>query len=142
MKLRLVRALQRHLVNPAVRTMFALQIMPPGYALLETTGRLSGLARRTPVGDGRIGNTFWIVAEHGPRAAYVLNLQADPRVRVQVRDGWSTVWLTGIAQVLPEDDPRERQRSLARTRLDRRLNAVMVRAMGTDLATVRIDLDP
>lgn len=38
MKLRLVRALQRRLVNPAVRAMFALRIMPPGYALLETTG--------------------------------------------------------------------------------------------------------
>jgi deazaflavin-dependent oxidoreductase (nitroreductase family) len=141
MKLRLVRALQRNLVNPAVRTMFALRIMPPGYAVLETTGRVSGLARRTPVGDGRIGNTFWVVAEHGRRAAYVLNLQANPRVRLQVRERWGTVWLTGTAQVLPDDDPRERQRMLARTSLSRRLNAVMVRAMGTELTTVRIDLD-
>jgi len=31
---------------------------------------------------------------------------------------------------------------LARGRPDRRLNAFVVRAVGTDLVTVRIDLDP
>jgi hypothetical protein len=39
--------------------------------------------------------------------------------------------------VLPDDDPRERQR-----RIGRGLNAALVRAMGTDLLTVRIDLEP
>jgi deazaflavin-dependent oxidoreductase (nitroreductase family) len=118
-----------------------LGVVPPGYALLETVGRRSGLPRRTPVGDGLIGDTFWIVAEHGLRAAYVRNLQAHPRVRVQVRQGRRTVWRTGTAQVLRDDDPRERQRQLARTSLNRRLNAFVVRTMGTELATVRIDLD-
>jgi hypothetical protein len=37
---------------------------------------------------------------------------------------------------LPGDDPRERQR-----RIGLRFNAALVRAMGTDLLTVRVDLD-
>jgi hypothetical protein len=46
-----------------------LGVVPPGYALLETVGRGSGLPRQTPVGDGLIGDTFWIVAEHGLSAS-------------------------------------------------------------------------
>lgn len=141
-KLRLVRTLQRYVFNPPVKLLFRLGAVPPGYALLETVGRRSGQSRRTPVGDGLIGSTFWIVAEHGFRAAYVRNLQAHPRVRVRVRQGRRAIWRTGTAQVLPDDDPRERQRQLARTSLNRRLNALAVRTMGTELVTVRIDLDP
>ena len=141
MKLRVVRALQRHVFNPPIKLLFRLGVVPPGYALLETVGRRSGLPRQTPVGDGLIGDTFWIVAEHGLSAAYVRNLQAEPRVRVQMRRGRRTVWRTGIAHVLADDDPRERQRQLALTSLNRRLNAFVVRAAGTELATVRIDLD-
>jgi deazaflavin-dependent oxidoreductase (nitroreductase family) len=132
-KLRLVRALQRHVLNPPIKLLFGLGIVPPGYALLETVGRRSGQPRQTPVGDGLIGETFWIVAEHGLRAAYVRNLQAHPRVRVQVRRQRQTVWRTGIAEVVHDDDPRQRQRELARTSLSRRLNAFVVRAMGTEL---------
>ncbi|MFZ0043903.1 MAG: nitroreductase/quinone reductase family protein, partial [Solirubrobacteraceae bacterium] len=102
MKLRLVRALQRYLVNPPVRVLFSLGLVPPGYALLETIGRRTGQPRRTPVGDGLIGDSFWIVAEHGTRAAYVRNLQANPRIRVQVRHGRRTAWRTGTARVLPD----------------------------------------
>jgi hypothetical protein len=62
-KLRIVRALQRHLLNPPIKLLFGLGVVPPGYALLETVGRRSGQPRQTPVGDGLIGETFWIVAE-------------------------------------------------------------------------------
>lgn len=141
-KLALVRAVQRYLLNPPIRLLFGLGVVPPGYALLETTGRRSGTPRRTPVGDGTVGDVFWIVAEHGRRAAYVRNLQADPRVRVTVRRGWGVRWRSGTAQLLPDDDPRERQRRLAAGSLNRQLNAFVVRAMGTELATVRVDLDP
>jgi hypothetical protein len=41
---------------------------------------------------------------------------------------------------VPEDDPRERQRLLGR-RWAARVNALLVRGWGTDLLTVRIDLD-
>lgn len=142
LKLALVRLLQRRIVNPPLRWLFAAGVLPPGYALLETTGRRSGLARQTPVGDGLIGDTFWIVAEHGRRAAYVRNLVAEPRVRVRVRKGLRAMWREGNARVLDDDDPRARQRALAATSLNRRLNAFVVRAMSTELVTIRIDLDP
>lgn len=140
-KLAVVRALQRNALNPPIKLAFRLGLVPPGYALLETVGRRSGRPRRTPVGDGRLGASFWIVAEHGLRAAYVRNLQANPRVRILLRCGGRLVWRSGTAEVLTDDDPRARQRALARTSLNRRLNAWVVRMMGTDLLTVRVHLD-
>lgn len=85
-KARLVAALQRRVVNPLVRGLYRLGVNPLGIALLETTGRRSGRVRQVPVGDGRDGEVFWVVAERGMRAGYVRNLQADPRVRVHVRE--------------------------------------------------------
>ncbi len=120
-------------VNPLVRKAIDLGIAP-GYAMLETVGRKSGLPRRTPVGNGLDGDTFWIVTEHGYQSAYVRNIQADPRVRVKVG---RKAWRTGTATLLPDDDAWARQRQIGR-----RINAAMVRAMSTQLLTVRIDLDP
>ncbi len=132
-KRRLTTGLARSVVNPVMRRAIERGIAPPGYALLETTGRKSGLPRRTPVGNGLDGDTFWIVAEHGRSAAYVRNLEADPRVRIKV----GRRWRTGTAVLLPEDEPRARQRLIGR-----RFNAAVVRLMGTDLLTVRVDLEP
>lgn len=129
-KQRIGRAVGRF-VNPVVRKAIDVGIAP-GYALLETVGRRSGEPRRTPVGNGLDGDTFWIVSEHGYRAAYVRNMQANPRVRVKVGGRWRG----GTATLLPDDDPRARQR-----RIGRKVNAAMVRMMGSDLLTVRIDLD-
>ena len=55
-------------------------LAPRAFALLETTGRRTGLARHTPVGNGLSGDTFWLVAAHGTQADYVRNLQTEPRV--------------------------------------------------------------
>jgi deazaflavin-dependent oxidoreductase (nitroreductase family) len=132
-KRRLTTALGTHLINPVVRFLVERGIAPPSYAILETTGRRTGEPRRTPVGNGLEGTTFWIVAEHGRRAAYVRNLIANPRVRVKV----GRRWRSGTAHPVPDDDPRERQR-----RIGLRFNAAIVRTMGTDLMTVRVDLDP
>ena len=115
--------------------------MPRSYALLETTGRKSGLPRVTPVGNGLIGDTFWLVSEHGRRCAYVRNIEHDPRVRVKLRTGLlRSAWRSGTAHLDHTDDPRERQRLLGSGDLGRRLNAAVVRATGTDLLTVRIHL--
>jgi deazaflavin-dependent oxidoreductase (nitroreductase family) len=140
-KLRFARLLHQYVLNPPINLLFRIGVIPPGYAVLETIGRRSGQPRQTPVGDGLLGETFWIVAEHGTSAAYVRNLQANPRVRVQVRSGLRTVWRSGTAQLLPDDDPRERQRTLAATSWHRRRNAAVVRVLSTEMATVRIDLD-
>jgi deazaflavin-dependent oxidoreductase (nitroreductase family) len=103
----------------------------PTHLLLETRGRRSGQPRRTPVGYGREGDTIWVVAEHGRRADYVRNLEADPRVRVRLGGRWQP----GTARVV-DDDPVQRLR-----RIGHRVNAAAVRAFGTDLVTVRIELD-
>jgi deazaflavin-dependent oxidoreductase (nitroreductase family) len=141
MKRRVVHVLQKYVSNPPIRLLFKLGLAPPGYAILETTGRRTGQPRRTPVGDGRVDGEFWIVAEHGRRAGYVRNLEANPRVRVRVREGLRMPWRSGTAQVLPDDDPRARQRWLGARRRTAYLNAAAVRAFGTELLTVRIDLD-
>jgi deazaflavin-dependent oxidoreductase (nitroreductase family) len=130
-KRRLSTALARYVVNPVVKLAVRLRVVRR-WAILETRGRKTGLPRQNPVGNGLVGDTFWIVAEHGAKAGYVRNIAANPRVRVFVNGRWRT----GTGQALPGDDPRERQRSLPG------FNARIVRLMGTDLMTVRIDLDP
>jgi len=141
MKHRIVHLLQKYLLNPPIKLWFALGLAPPGYALLETTGRKTGKPRRTPVGEARIGRQFWIVAEHGMKAGYVRNLASNPRVRLKLRDGLRARWHTGIAHLLADDDPRERQRWLASHLPKSAGNAAAVRLFGTQLLTVRIDLD-
>ncbi|MGZ0237426.1 nitroreductase/quinone reductase family protein [Streptomyces sp. CPS1] len=122
-KQRLVTRLQRYVANPVNRRL-------PFQTLLETTGRVSGKPRRTPVGGRRVGGSFWLVSEYGYASQYVRNIQADPRVRVRVGGRWHR----GVAHLLPDDDPRARLRSLPR------FNSAAVRAFGTDLLTVRVDL--
>jgi deazaflavin-dependent oxidoreductase (nitroreductase family) len=131
-KRRLVTALQVRLLNPPMRAL-ARRGLVPGVALLETRGRKSGQLRCTPVTNGleRGTDTFWLVAEHGRKTAYVRNIEAEPHVRVRIRRRWRE----GSAQVLPDDDPIARQRSLPR------LHSATVRMMGTEHVTVRIDLD-
>ncbi len=125
--------LSAKLLNPLVRAAARRGLPLPGYVLLETTGRRSGQPRQVPVGKALEGDTLWVVAEHGLRAAYVRNIQADPRVRVRI----GRHWRTGSARVLSDDDWRERQR-----RIPNKFNSAVVRAMGTEQVTVRVDLDP
>ena len=136
-KRRLATALSKYGANPIARGLYRAGLPVPGTAILETTGRKSGQPRQTPVTNGLDGNVFWIVAEHGQRAAYVRNIEADPRVRVRA----GRRWRSGTATILPYDDPRERLRKIAALRPTVRLNTATVRAMQTDLLTVRVDLD-
>ena len=141
MKRQIMRVLQKYMLNPPVKLLFVLGLAPPGYALLETMGRKSGKPRRTPVGNARIGDRFWIVAEHGKAASYVLNIEHNPQVRVKLRDGLRMRWHSGTAHLLPDDNPRERQRWLAEQLPRSAKNATAVRLFGTQLLTIRIDLD-
>lgn len=141
-KQRLVRLLQKWVINPPVRWSLRAHI-PLGWALLETTGRKTGKSRVNPVGNGRIGDTFWLIAEHGERAAYVKNLRAHPRVRLLLRTrGLRMEWRTGVATVLPDVDPLSVQRRIGGWRHPvRALNAMTVRVLGAGLLTIRIDLE-
>jgi deazaflavin-dependent oxidoreductase (nitroreductase family) len=122
-KHRAVTSFQRRIGNPLLSRL-------PFQTLLETTGRTSGLPRRTPVGGRRIGNAFWFVSEFGDRSQYVRNIRADPTVRVRI----GGTWHTGTAHPLPEDDARARLKTLPR------YNSAAVRVLGNDLLTVRVDL--
>ncbi|MFC7264040.1 nitroreductase/quinone reductase family protein [Streptomyces lutosisoli] len=122
-KHRAVTTFQRRIGNPVIKRL-------PWQTLLETTGRSSGLPRRTPLGGRRVGDTFWLVSEFGEKSHYVRNIMADPKVRVRINGRWHP----GTAHLLPEDDARARLRSLPR------MNSTAVRALGTNLLTVRVDL--
>ena len=109
-------------------------MLPPTHALLETIGRKTGKPWQNPVGNGLSsdGKTFWIVAEHGNDAGYVKNIAANPSVRLRI----GRRWRNGTAEILPDDDPDARLKSIGH-----RVNAAMVRAMGTNLLSIRVTLD-
>jgi deazaflavin-dependent oxidoreductase (nitroreductase family) len=125
--------LSARLLNPVVKAASSAGLPLPGLVILETTGRRSGEPRRVPVGKAIVGDTLWVVAEHGRKAAYVRNIEAHPRVRVRI----GRAWRTGTAHVLPDDDWRERQRHMPN-----RANSTAVRLMGSEPVTVRVDLHP
>ncbi len=102
----------------------------PG-TILETTGRKSGQPRRTAIGGRLVNNQFWMVSEHGEHSDYVRNIKADPAVRLRIGGRWRT----GTAHLLPDDDPLQRLGNLPA------LNSAIVRLMGSDLLTIRVDLD-
>src|SRR2546422_2940410 len=141
MKHRIVHLLQKYFLNPPIKILFAIGLVPPGYALLETIGRKTGRPRRTPVGDGRVGSQFWLIAEHGMKAGYVRNITSDPRVRLKLRHGVLARWHKSTAHLLADDNPRERQKWLASQLPSSAVNAAIVWLFGTELLTVRIDLD-
>ncbi|MFD8820337.1 nitroreductase/quinone reductase family protein [Streptomyces sp. NPDC059627] len=122
-RFRATTAFQRHIANPLTRLL-------PFQTLLETTGRVSGEPRRTPLGGRRGGESFWLVSEFGTKSQYVRNIQADPRVRVRIGGRWHH----GTAHLLPDDDPVARLRTLPRG------NSAAVKALGTQLLTIRVDL--
>jgi deazaflavin-dependent oxidoreductase (nitroreductase family) len=123
-KRRRVSFFHRHIANPVTRRL-------PTQVLLETTGRSSGQPRRTPIGGRLVGAAFWLVSDHGEACDYVRNIKANNRVRVRIRGRWRA----GTAVLLPADDPNARLATLPR------FNSSLVRALGTDLLTVRVDLD-
>ena len=88
----------RYLANPIMRRVAG---RLPGQALLETTGRRSGQPRRTPVGGRIEGDSFWMVSNHGRAAGYVKNIEANPRVRLQIRDSGSTVEHSCCTRTMP-----------------------------------------
>lgn len=108
-------------------------LAPRAFASLETVGRSTGQPRQTCVGNGLIGDAFWVIAAHGQQADWVRNISQEPRVRVLVNRRWRN----GTATVMPEDDPGRRSRTL-----HHRWDAAVGRPIATTPLTVRIDLQP
>ena len=67
-KRRCVSLFHRRIANPITRRL-------PTQVLLETTGRVSGQLRRTPIGGRRDGAAFWFVSNHGEASNYVQNIK-------------------------------------------------------------------
>lgn len=141
-KVLIFQTVQRFTLNPLMRLLLAIGINPLGLAILETRGHASGKIRRVPVGNGRKGDSFWIIAEHGTRAGYVHNIQHDPHVRVRLRVGLRYRWVPGLATVCPGEDPLARQRKIIAWHPLRALNAINVRVFGADLLAVHVQLNP
>jgi deazaflavin-dependent oxidoreductase (nitroreductase family) len=76
----------------------------------------------------------WVISQHGHRAGWAHNIEANPPVRVRVGDRWRT----GIASFRPDDDVRARARSFANGTLAGTATALAVRAMESDPISVRI----
>ena len=131
-KRRISRFVTNRMANPLVRRLLEAGLFPRTHALLETTGRRSGLPRRVPIGNGLRGYTFWIVTEHGWAAHYVKNIQHDPRVRVKI----GRRWYPGTATICPDEDPEQRLRELGRP-----VNDTLLRIVGTQKLVIRVDLD-
>ena len=149
-KTRMIRRLlpfQNRVVNPVVRALTERGLMPATYAIVETTGRRTGLRRRVPVANGLEGDTFWLIAARGTCASFVRNIETDPRVCVKarpakLRHGVRMRWRSGTAHPLPDDDAHERHRLLGRGRPGYRLDGLALRALDTgQMLTVRVDLD-
>jgi deazaflavin-dependent oxidoreductase (nitroreductase family) len=134
----LQRRFEKYVLNPGMRFAIRRGWAPRIFALIETTGRRTGLQRETPVTVAVDGAVVWLVSEHGWRSGYVQNIQADPRVRVKL----GKQWRTGRAALLPEDDARGRRKQMDQingwlSRVDR----VFFDMLSSQPLTVRIDLD-
>jgi len=68
----------RYLANPVTLRL-------PTQVVLETTGRKTGLPRRTPVGGRVINRQFWMVAGDGEAADYVRNIKSHSAVRLRIK---------------------------------------------------------
>ena len=123
LKFRAITTFQRTIANPLAKR-------SPSQVLLETTGRVSGEPRHTPIGGSRVDDAFWFVSEYGRKSQYVRNILANPQVRLRL-DG---TWHSGTAALLDDDDPRARLNTLPKG------NSAAVRAFGTELLTIRVDL--
>jgi deazaflavin-dependent oxidoreductase (nitroreductase family) len=126
---RSVRGFRNLVGNPLSRPSAG---VTPGWAVIETIGRRSGLPRQVPVGGRLRGDSFWLVAADGPKAQYVRNIEADPHIRLRVHGRWRT----GTAHVLPDDNPRWRLLRLNPA------NSLFIWVAGVDLLTIRVDLEP
>lgn len=133
-KFKFERRVGRTMVNPLVTALDRRGIRSKLVIELETTGRKSGEPRRVPLTGSADADGVWVISQHGHRAGWAHNIDADPRVRVRV-DGQ---WHNGTAAFRPDDDIRARARSFAGGKVSAAATALAMRAMESDPISVRI----
>jgi deazaflavin-dependent oxidoreductase (nitroreductase family) len=122
---------KRRLVNLAHRIINPVARLMSGQVVLETTGRASGEPRRTPIGGRLIDDTLWFVSMHGDAANYVRNIKANNAVRVRIHGRWRT----GTAHLVPDKDAAALNAQMPW------LNRAANSSLGTELLSIRVDLD-
>ena len=91
------------LMNPVVRPLAG---FAPWLIVVETTGRKTGQLRRIPLASGPTDAAgTMLLAVHGRHSAWVLNLEANPSVRVKRRGRWRT----GTATIGPVESDQLRR---------------------------------
>ena len=121
---RFTSAFQKYVANPLMRR-------NPFQTLLETTG-----ASRASRGAHRWVAARWATSSgSSPSSATSRSTSRTSRPIPQVRVRLKGRWHKGIAHLVPDDDPHERLRSLPQ------FNSFGVRTFGTNLLTIRVDLE-
>jgi deazaflavin-dependent oxidoreductase (nitroreductase family) len=133
-KFKFERRVGRVVVNPLVAALDRRGIRSALVVELETTGRRSGQPRRVPLTGSADDDGVWVVSQHGYRAGWAHNIEADPRVRVRVNGSWRD----GSAAFRPDDDVRSRARSFGTGKVSSAAAALAMRALESDPISVRI----
>lgn len=114
-------------VNPLTRPLAG---YVPWLVLVETTGRHTGVKRRTPLTDSSLeGSVLTVLAVYGDSAAFVKNVRANPSVRVKRRGRW----IDGRADVVEASPEAVAQLGLYARRVLMRI--------GSDPKVVRVTAD-
>ena len=101
----LPRVVLRPIQSRIVRRFRSVFERAPGWVLLTTTGRKTGLAREVLLPCERFSDGLYVISTYGRRSDWIRNLERNPRVRV-TSAGWV---LPGTAEVI---DDVERKRAL------------------------------
>ncbi|GAA3960635.1 nitroreductase/quinone reductase family protein [Gordonia caeni] len=136
-KFRMERAIGRHVANPTVAFASRMGLVSTLATQLETTGRKSGRTRTIPVAASFDDTGAWLISQHGARAGWTLNIEADPRIRIRHGDRWRT----GVAEIMRDDDVEARTRTFAPHPALGGVTAVVFRTLQSDPVSVRITFD-
>ena len=129
------RLIGRYLANPTVAVLGRLGVRTTFATELETIGRRSGEARRVPVSARFDDGGAWLISQHGRRSGWAHNIDANPKVRIRQDDRWRS----GIARFEHGDDPAERARTFATSRVLAPIVIAGFRALQSDPISVRVD---
>jgi deazaflavin-dependent oxidoreductase (nitroreductase family) len=137
-KFKFERQMGRIIMNPVVAALDKIGVRSQLVVELETVGRKSGEPRRVPLAGRADDKGVWVISQHGRRAGWAYNIEANPRVRVRVDNQWRS----GTATFEPDDDVRIRGRSFGGNgMLSQSATALTMRAMESDPVSVRITFD-